>query len=64
MRKYDERIRVRLKMDLFAYPHGDCAEKADQISGASVLSGLPESLLSCDISAWLYNPCVFCKFVV
>jgi len=61
MRKYD-RIRIRLEMDLFAYPH--CAVKVDQISDASVLSGLAESLSSCNVSAWLYNPCVFCKFIV
>jgi hypothetical protein len=53
MRKYEERIHVRLKMDLFAYPH--CAEKVDRITDVSVLSGLAESLSSCDVSAWLYN---------
>lgn len=49
MRKYD-RTSVRLKMDLFAYPH--CVEKADQISDAPLLSGLAESLSSCDVSAF------------
>jgi len=62
MRIHDERIRFRLKMDLFAYTH--CVEKADQISDASFLSGLAESLSSCDVSAWLYNPCVFCNFII
>ena len=37
-------------MDLFAYPH--CVEKADQISDAPLLSGLAESLSSCDVSAF------------
>ena len=41
-----------------------CAEKADQISDASVLSCLPGNLSSYEVSTWLYYPCVFSKFVV